>query len=51
MTFTLKLELLNAFNRHIFASPATNPGDNFYGVPVGTIDTPRNMQLTARISF
>lgn len=51
MTFILKLELLNAFNRHIFATPSTSPGDNFFGVPTYTIDTPRNMQLTARIQF
>ncbi len=51
MTFILKLELLNAFNRHVFATPDTNPGNNTFGVPFATIDTPRNMQLTARIQF
>ena len=51
MTFFFKVELLNAFNRHVFATPDTAPGDPLFGVPTGTIDTPRNMQLTARIQF
>ncbi len=49
--FTFKVELLNAFNRHTFSTPDTNPGDYTFGVPTGTINTPRNMQLTARIQF
>ena len=49
--FILKAEALNVFNRHVFATPNTQPYDNFFGVPTGTIDGPRNMQLTARISF
>jgi carboxypeptidase family protein len=51
INFSFKVELLNAFNRHIFATPSTSPGDRFFGVPTGTINGPRNMQLTARISF
>lgn len=47
----LKVELLNAFNRHVFSTPNLNPYDNFFGVPTNTIDTPRNMQLTARFRF
>jgi len=47
----LKVELLNAFNRHVFGTPSLNPYDNFFGVPTFTIDTPRNMQLTARFRF
>jgi len=50
-TFTFKVELLNAFNRHIFATPNTDPGNRFFGVPTATIDQPRAMQLTARIQF
>ncbi len=51
LDMTLKLEMLNAFNRHIFGTPSTNPYDNFYGVPTYTIDGPRKMQLTARFQF
>jgi len=51
VNLTLKVELLNAFNRHIFQTPNTNPGDRFFGVPTSTIDQPRAMQLTARIQF
>jgi hypothetical protein len=45
------VELLNAFNRHVFATPSVSPGDRFFGVPTGTINGPRNIQLTARIQF
>ena len=51
VNFIFKVELLNAFNRHIFGTPNTNPYDRFFGVPTGTINGPRNMQLTARIEF
>ena len=50
-TLFLKVEMLNAFNRHIFSNPNTNPYDNFFGVPTGTIDGPRRIQLTGRIQF
>lgn len=49
--FTFKVELLNAFNRHIFGTPSTQPYDRFFGVPTYTINGPRNIQLTGRIQF
>jgi len=49
--FILKVELLNAFNRHVFGSPDPNPYDSMFGVPTFTIDTPRLIQLTARVQF
>jgi hypothetical protein len=49
--FIFKVELLNAFNRHVFGSPDPNPYDSMFGVPTFTIDTPRLMQLTARVQF
>jgi hypothetical protein len=49
--FFLKVELLNAFNRHIFGTPSLNPYDNFFGVPTYTVDGSRKMQLTARFQF
>jgi hypothetical protein len=48
VNFTVKLELLNAFNRHVFGTPSTQPYDRFFGVPGFTIDTARFMQVTAR---
>lgn len=50
-TLFLKLEMLNAFNRHVFATPDTQPGDLTFGVPTGTIDGPRKIQLTGRVIF
>ncbi len=51
LNFTFKVEILNAFNRHIFGTPSTNPADRFFGVPFATIDQPRSLQLTARFQF
>jgi hypothetical protein len=49
--FTIKVEFLNAFNRHVFATPDMNPGDQMFGVPTATIELPRQIQLTGRIQF
>ena len=51
LVFFFKVEMLNALNRHVFASPDNNPYDSYFGVPTGTINGPRTMQLTARIQF
>ncbi len=51
VVFTLKVELLNAFNRHTFSTPDTEPNDTTFGVPTGTINGPRQMQITGRIQF
>jgi hypothetical protein len=50
--FQLKGEFLNAFNRHIFNVPV-NPSPNSanFGVINSTIDSPRIIQFTARITF
>ena len=47
----LKIDIPNAFNRHIFANPNAAPGDVDFGVPVSTIEAPRRLQLTGRIQF
>ena len=51
VNFQLKAEFLNAFNRHIFATPDTNPYDNGFGVPTGLINGPRIVQITGRVTF
>ncbi len=51
LVFEIKGEFLNAFNRHIFASPDTNPGDLDYGIPTSAANTPRNLQITGTITF
>lgn len=51
-TLSIKAELLNTFNQHTFTIPDLQPYDgNSFGVPNGTVNTPRNVQLTARFSF
>jgi AAA+ ATPase superfamily predicted ATPase len=51
-TLSFKVELLNTFNEHTFSIPDLQPYDNSsLGVPNGTVNTPRNMQLTARFTF
>lgn len=51
MGLQLKLELLNAFNRHAFALPDVTPSDTLFGVPTSTLTTPRNLQITARFRY
>jgi len=47
----LKFEFLNAFNRHAFSTPNTSPNSPNFGIPTGTINGPRSIQLTGRINF
>jgi len=51
ITFQLKAEFLNAFNRHIFSAGNQSPNDPNFGLVTGTIDTPRNIQFTFRVNF
>ena len=52
VAFVLKAEFLNGFNRHQFAIPGDlNPEDAAFGIPTGTVGSPRNLQITGRISF
>ncbi len=51
VNFVLELEALNATNRHAWATPDVNPNNFLFGVPVGTITNPRQMQITGRITF
>jgi hypothetical protein len=47
----IRLEALNAFNRHQFAVPDSNPNDLAFGVVTASQIAPRQLQLTARIRF
>ena len=56
--FQIKGEFLNAFNRHAFAIPDTQSNDvgnvanpGAFGVPTGTVNGPRTLQVTGRITF
>jgi hypothetical protein len=53
LSFQLKLEALDAFNRHNFNIPDLEPNDANFGVPTfGSQNMgPRNMQVTGRINF
>ena len=51
VTFQLKAEFLNAFNRHVFSVGNQGPNDPNFGLVTSTIDTPRNIQFTFRINF
>jgi hypothetical protein len=50
-----KLDIPNAFNRHVFGGIDGWPGDQFFGVPGGSghavINAPRNIQATLRYEF
>jgi hypothetical protein len=47
----LKVELPNAFNRHVFTRPDTGITDSTFGVSFGTISPQRTLQLTLRYEF
>ena len=52
LTFSLRFELLNSFNRHVFGIPDAEPNDGTnFGRPTYTIDTPRNVQILGRLTF
>ncbi|HEY3974252.1 MAG TPA: carboxypeptidase regulatory-like domain-containing protein [Candidatus Sulfotelmatobacter sp.] len=50
-----KLDIPNAFNRHVFGAIDGNPGDSYFGVPGngghGVINQPRQIQATLRYEF
>jgi hypothetical protein len=49
---SLKGEFLNTFNQHTFSIPDLQPYDaGSFGLPGGTVNGPRNVQLTARFTF
>jgi hypothetical protein len=50
-SLTLKAELVNAFNRHVFGRPDTGPGDGTFGAVFGTVDGSRKVQLALRYQF
>jgi hypothetical protein len=53
LSFQLKVEAIDAFNRHNFTIPDINPRDQEFGIPqIGSQNLgPRNLQLTGRINF
>ena len=53
--FQLKLEAIDAFNRHRMGLPDVEPGDyggsSGFGIPTYVDYGPRNLQVTGRINF
>jgi len=49
--FQFRAEFFNAFNRHVFGGPDTNPYDSGFGTVGGLNNSPRQGQLTFRIEF
>lgn len=50
-SLTLKAELVNAFNRHVFSRPDTGPADGTFGAVFGTVDGSRKVQFALRYQF
>jgi Carboxypeptidase regulatory-like domain len=46
-----RAEFFNAFNRHVFGGPDTNPYDSGFGTVGGLNNSPRQGQLTLRVEF
>jgi hypothetical protein len=59
VSFQLKGEAINAFNRHRFAIPDLGPGDaaapgaisTGFGIPTGSDILPRSLQVSGRVNF
>jgi hypothetical protein len=51
VTFEMKFDFLNAFNRHLFGAPDTNPADFSYGIPTYTANNSREIQVTGTIRY
>jgi hypothetical protein len=51
VSFQLKAELLNAFNRHIFSAGNNAVNNANFGLVTGLVDSPRNVQFTFRLNF
>jgi hypothetical protein len=52
LSFLLRGEAFNAFNRHVFSEPYDlGPNDPNFGLVNSTVDTPRQLQVTGRIQF
>jgi hypothetical protein len=51
VTVQFRAEFFNAFNRHIFGNPDTNPYDSGFGTVGSTNNSPRSGQLTLRVEF
>ncbi len=50
-SLTLKADLVNAFNRHVFGRPDTGPADGTFGAVFGTVDGSRKVQFALRYQF
>ena len=50
-TLIFEAEAFNAFNRHVFSRPDAGPFDTNFGGRTGTVDSPRQLQLTLRYQF
>ena len=48
---TLKADLVNAFNRHVFSRPDAGPADGTFGAVFGTVDSSRKVQFALRYQF
>jgi hypothetical protein len=50
-SLVFKAEMINAFNRHVFSGPDTNPYSGTFGGVFGTADSPRQIQFILRYEF
>jgi hypothetical protein len=50
-SLVFKAEMINAFNRHVFGGPDTNPYSSSFGGVFGTADSPRQIQFVLRYEF
>jgi hypothetical protein len=51
MAFELRLEAENALNHPVFGTPPTDVGDPNFGIISYTSNSPRQVQLGAKVTF
>ena len=51
LSFQLKFELINALNHHTWNYPDQGPADSTFGIPTSTLQNPRNIQVTGKLTF
>lgn len=51
LAFELKFEFINALNHHTWNYPDQGPADSTFGIPTSTLQNPRNIQVTGKLTF
>jgi hypothetical protein len=51
LALELKFDFINALNHHTWQYPDQGPADPTFGIPTSTLQSPRNIQVTGKLTF